>query len=263
MYKQISYIQEDSIARVTLNRPEARNAFQPEMIAEITKAFKDIQKNKTLRAVVLSGSGTNFCAGADLDWMKSMAKYTLAQNQKDAEKLYSMFAAIRDCDVPVIGKVHGAVFGGALGLLSVCDVVLAESKTMFCFSEVKLGLAPAVISGFVAKKMHKSDMHRYFLTGSVFHADEAKSSGLIHIVVESPQLLDQATQAFLENEILVAGPIAVRETKKLLRALEAAPSEAKTKTMTTKLIAKLRVSSEGQEGLKSFFEKRSPEWRKQ
>lgn len=263
MYKQLSVKKENSVALVTLDRPDVRNAFNPEMIVEITKAFKDIQKDKSVRAVVLSGYGSHFCAGADLDWMKSMAKYTLAQNQKDAEKLYAMFSAIRDCDAPVIGKIHGAAFGGALGLISVCDVVLAESKTLFCFSEVKLGLAPAVISGFVSKKMRNSDLHRYFLTGSVFHADEAKSSGLIHIVVESPQLLDQATEAFLENEVLAAGPIATRETKKLLRVLESHPTEAKLKATTTKLIAKLRVSPEGQEGLKSFLEKRSPAWRKQ
>lgn len=261
MYKQILVKTENSVTHVTLNRPEVHNAFHPDMIAEITKAFKSIQKDKTVRAVLLSGYGNSFCAGADLGWMKSMAKYTLAQNKKDAEKLYDMFASIRDCGVPVVGKVHGSVMGGALGLISVCDIVLAETKTLFSFSEVRLGLAPSVISSFVAKKMNRSDMCRYFLTGSKFLADEAKAAGLVHFVVDGDKILDQMTEVFLENELLVAGPQAMRETKKLLNSLDNFTTEAKAKTATTNLIAKLRVSKEGQEGLNSFFEKRKASWR--
>ncbi len=261
MYKQIVFNIENSVAHVTLNRPEVHNAFHPDMIAEITKAFKSIQKNKNLRAVLLSGNGKGFCAGADLGWMKSMAKYTLAQNKKDATQLYDMFAAIRDCGIPVVGKVHGAALGGALGLISVCDVVFAETQTVFGFTEVRLGLAPAVISGFVAKKMHRSHMHNYFITGAKFLAAEAKAAGLVHFVIETSQLLDQATESYISNEILTAGPQAVRETKKLLLALDGIKSEAQLKTVTTSLIAKLRVSKEGQEGLQSFFEKRRASWR--
>lgn len=261
MYKQIVFEKQNSVARVTLHRPEVRNAFNPEMIQEITKAFKDIQEDKKLRAVVLSGAGASFCSGADLEWMKSMAKYTYAQNVKDAQKLYEMFAAIRDCDVTVLGKVHGAVMGGALGLVSVCDVVFAEEKTLFCFSEVRLGLAPAVISGFVKNKMRFSEMQRYFVTGSVFGSAEAKQSGLVHQVVDSHLQLDQTVELQLKEEILVAAPQAVKETKKLLRKMTALNSETKMKAASTQLIAKLRVSEEGQEGLKSFFDKRKPKWR--
>lgn len=261
MYKQIVVRTENFVTHVTLHRPEVHNAFHPDMIAEITKIFKSIQKDKNVRAVLLSGSGKGFCAGADLGWMKSMAKYSLAENKKDAGKLYDMFASIRDCGVPVVGKVHGAVMGGALGLLSVCDVVFAEKNTSFSFSEVRLGLAPAVISTFVEKRMRRSDMHRYFLTGSKFLAEEAKAAGLVHVVVEGEESLNQVTNAFINDELLVAGPQALRETKKLLNALDGFSTEAKAKSATTNLIAKMRVSKEGQEGLTSFFEKRKANWR--
>lgn len=261
MYKQILYTVENAVAHVTLNRPEVHNAFHPDMIAEITKAFRTIQKDKSLRAVLLSGNGKSFCAGADLGWMKSMAKFTLAQNKKDAGQLYDMFAAIRDCGIPVVAKVQGAVMGGALGILSVCDVVLAETNTLFGFTEVRMGLAPAVISTFVANKMNRSSMDRYFLTGSKFSAQEAKASGLVHIVADSVELLDQMTDVFMKDELLAAGPQALRETKKLLRSLDTFKTEAKAKSATTALIAKLRVSKEGQEGLQSFFEKRKANWR--
>lgn len=261
MYKQIEFKIENTVAYVTLNRPEVHNAFHPEMIADITKAFKEVRKNKTLRAVLLSGNGKGFCAGADLGWMKSMAKYTVAENKKDAGKLYDMFAAIRDCGIPVVGKVHGAVMGGAMGLISVCDTVFAEKNTMFSFSEVRLGLAPAVISSFVAQKMHASYLSHFFLTGAKFISDEAKAAGLVHYVVEFKEALDKDVESFLTNEILVSGPQAVRETKALLNALPTYKSEAKVKAATTTLIAKLRVSKEGQEGLQSFFDKRKPNWR--
>lgn len=251
----------DSIARVILNRPQVHNAFQPEMIKELTTIFKSIQKNKAIRAVVLSGSGKSFCAGADLDWMQSMANYTYTQNVKDAEKLFEMFLAMRECDVPIVGRVHGSAFGGALGLMSVCDIVFAESKSIFCFSEVRLGLAPAVISVFVKEKMHASHIQRYFLTGAVFSASEAETSGLIHKVVESEVQLLNAVEEYLLKEVLVAGPLAARETKKLLRQLSGVQLTTKVKSLTTKCIAKLRVSDEGQEGLKSFFAKKKPHWR--
>ena len=260
MYQQIKLQIKNSVATVALHRPEVRNAFHPQMIQEITKAFKTLHKDKTLRAIVLKGEGKSFCAGADLEWMKSMAKFSYAQNVKDAEKLYDMFAALRDGDVPIVGQVHGAVFGGALGLLSVCDVVFAGRSTQFCFSEVRLGLAPAVISAFVKEKMNESMMTRYFLTGSVFSAEQALQAGLVHDVVDEDQLQD-SVEKFLEKEILMAGPQAVRATKKLLRSLKKTKTEVQIKKITTQTIARLRVSEEGQEGLSAFFEKRPPKWR--
>ena len=247
---------------VRLNRPQVRNAFHPEMIAELTVAFKALQKNKDVKCVVLSGEGESFCAGADLGWMKSMVSFSRAQNKKDAEKLYDMFQAMYDLPCPLIGLAHGHAMGGALGLLAVCDLVVSEEKTEFCFSEVKLGLSPAVISAFVKNKMDLSQMSRWFLTGEVFSAMQAKDTGLVHEVTAQPQaVVEKWTKAFTAN-----GPQAVRETKTLLRKIVGgsssnASSQTKLKKQTTDLIAKLRVGEEGQEGIKSFLEKRSPSWR--
>ncbi len=152
---------------VKLNRPEVKNAFHPEMIAEITAAFTEFNMDSKIKAVVIAGEGSVFCAGADLNWMQEMIKYSLAENQKDSEKLWQMFEAIQVCERPVIGIVHGAVFGGALGLMACCDYVFAEEKTQFCFSEVKLGLVPAVISSFVLKKVPDAFVRPLMLSAEV------------------------------------------------------------------------------------------------
>ncbi len=246
-----------TILHVSLNRPQVRNAFHPEMISELTLAFKDLKKNKDVRCVVLSGEGESFCAGADLAWMKSMFSFSRAQNKKDAEKLFDMFQAMYDLPCPLIGVAQGHAMGGALGLLAVCDIVVAHEKTEFCFSEVKLGLSPAVISAFVKNKMELSQMSRWFLSGEVFTAQQAKDMGLVHEVTSQPQVvLEKLNKSFLAN-----GPQAVRETKSLLRKIARESSSAKLKKQTTDLIAKLRVGTEGQEGIKGFLEKRSPSWR--
>jgi methylglutaconyl-CoA hydratase len=244
---------------ISLNRPQVRNAFHPEMIAELTSVFKTLKKNKIVRSVVLSGEGESFCAGADLEWMKSMAKFNRVQNKKDAEKLFAMFQEMHELPCPLIGVAHGHAMGGALGLLAVCDVVVAAEKTEFCFSEVKLGLSPAVISAFVKNKMELSQMSRWFLTGEVFTSAQAKEMGLVHEIKPQPQIrevVDKWTRSFAAN-----GPQAVRETKLLLRKIANETSSVKLKKQTTDLIAKLRVSPEGQEGIKGFLEKRSPSWR--
>lgn len=248
-----------SVVHVKLNRPQVRNAFHPEMIEELTSVFKKLSQNKNLRAVVLSGEGASFCAGADLEWMKSMVKYSKAQNKKDAEKLFVMFETMSNLPVVLMAQVHGHVMGGALGLLSVCDLVVAEEKTEFCFSEAKLGLSPAVISAFVKNKVSFAHMNRWFLTAEVFSALEAQKIGLVHEVAAGSHTQTQIDQwlKFINNN----GPQAVRETKKLLRAIHGVSSLPKLKKTTTELIAKLRVGEEGQEGVKSFLEKRSPAWR--
>lgn len=248
---------EKTVIRVCLNRPQVRNAFHPEMISELTSIFKELKKNKDVRCVVLLGEGESFCAGADLAWMKSMVSFSRTQNKKDAEKLYDMFQVMFELPCPLIGVAQGHAMGGALGLLAVCDMVVAEEKTEFCFSEVKLGLSPAVISAFVKNKMDLSQMSRWFLSGEVFNAQQAKDMGLVHEVTNQTQIvLDKWCKAFLAN-----GPQAVRETKTLLRKIVGDSSQAKLKKQTTDLIAKLRVGSEGQEGIKGFLEKRSPSWR--
>lgn len=247
-----------SVLTVSLNRPDVRNAFNPEMIQEITDLFVKTGGRQDLRAVVLRGEGKSFCAGGDLQWMQEMVHYNEAQNRADSEKLYAMFRAIQDCPTPVLGVVHGAAFGGALGLIAVCDQVVCDEKTQFCFSEVKLGIAPAVISSFVLHKISLGKIMPLMLSGRVFTAAEALHLGLVHMVAEEDAFADQAE--VMVQSYMQAGPQAVRETKKLLLALGEL-SESGAKTRTTELIARLRVSSEGQEGLKSFLEKREPNWR--
>jgi methylglutaconyl-CoA hydratase len=260
MYKQIEVGTEKNILSIKLNRPEVRNAFHPEMIAEMTTVFKKLKKEKNIRAVVLSGAGASFCAGADLEWMKSMARFSKAQNLKDSQKLYDMFAVMRDCEVPLVGKIHGHAMGGALGLISVCDIAIAQAGTQFCFSEAKLGLSPAVISVFVKNKMLASQMQKYFLTAEIFAADAAAESGLIHTVANDKAALEDETIMCLKH-ICANGPEAIKATKRLLKTIQGQHSEAKKRAYTTATIASLRVSKEGQEGLLSFFEKRKPKWR--
>jgi methylglutaconyl-CoA hydratase len=249
--------QSHGILKVALNRPERRNAFFPEMIGEISKTFKDLKKDKTVRAVVLTGEGKSFCSGGDLEWMKSMAGYTLKQNIRDAEELYAMYWAIRSCPVPVIGRVFGHCFGGGAGLTAVCDIVAAEDSTQFCFSEVKWGLVPAVISPFVSERATPAKVREWFLTAKVFQASEALSGGLINF---AGSLAD--VDAFVEKTVdLIQGaaPEAVRETKKLHQSYSTI-SWKKVEPTVTKLIAKRRVSEEGQKGLQAFLEKREPRW---
>lgn len=248
----------EHVAYVKLHRPEVRNAFNPQMISELTEIFKELDKNKSLRAIALQGEGKAFCAGGDLNWMKEMVNYTFEQNQNDAKKLFEMFESIYNCSLPVIGLIHGAAFGGALGLIACCDYVISEESTQFSFSEVKLGIAPAVISSFVAKKTNLGKVKPYMLSGAVFFNKEAVQLGLVNETTlngEGHHVLARVLHAFKE-----CGPEAVRETKKWLNQLPNC-SWVEQKESTTKLIAERRASPEGQEGLKSFLEKRSPAWK--
>jgi methylglutaconyl-CoA hydratase len=209
--------------------------------------------------IVLAGEGTSFCAGADLKWMKSMIKYSQTENVKDSQKLFDMFQAIRDCSVPVVCKVQGHAMGGALGLIAVSDLIVAEEKTKFCFSEVKLGLSPAVISAFVKAKISVAAMSRWMLSAEIFSSQEALQMGLIHAVAPGLQI-DEQVEVWCKT-LMANGPQAMRETKKLIQAVTTLDSDAKLKNYTTKLIAKLRVSEEGQEGLKSALDGQRPAWR--
>ncbi len=256
--KFVQLTEEKSIAFVSLNRPELRNAFNPEMIAEIQGTFKQLSTRQDLRAIVLKGEGKAFCAGGDLNWMKDMVKYTSEENKEDANRLFEMFEAIYHCHVPVIGVVHGAVFGGALGLVACCDYVICEDKTQFCFSEVKLGIAPAVISAFVLKKCSLGKIGHLMLTAQVFTAKEAKSAGLAHEICDEEALQDRVEVAL--SWMREVGPEAIRATKSLIHRLpDLEWIQAKEESAET--ISERRVSAEGQEGLKSFLEKRKPKWR--
>jgi len=246
------------VAYVKLNRPDIRNAFDPSMIADITKAFTSLSTRTDLRAVVLQGEGKVFCAGADLNWMREMVNYTLDQNKEDSLKLFAMFESIAKCGLPVVGLVQGAAFGGALGLVACCDYVIADPQTQFCFSEVKLGIAPAVISSFIARKAVAGKVRHFMMSGIVFNTQQAADAGLVNETASSTDFttrLEHVLKTYKE-----CGPEAVRETKKLLNDLPNLSWEDQRKR-TSQLIAERRVSSEGQEGLKSFLEKRSPSWR--
>lgn len=246
------------ILEIRLNRPDLRNAMSTEMIGELTKTFREASTRADLRGILLRGEGKAFCAGADLSDMQRMVNFSLKENQSDAVNLHAMFDAIWACPVPVVSVVHGAAFGGALGLIATSDIVLIEEKTQLCFSEVKLGLAPAVISDFILRKVSVGFVAPWMMTGVVFSGGEAMRMGLAHFHADAAGL--DAHKEKILTALRESGGEAVRETKKLLRTLPDLPaSEARSET--TRVIAERRVSGEGQEGLKAFLEKRTPSWR--
>lgn len=248
----------DRAATVSLTKPDVRNAFGNDMIRELTEAFNELSARQDLSSIVLRGEGKSFCAGADLNYMKSMAGYTLEENERDSQLLFAMFWSLRACPHPLIARLHGHVMGGGLGLAAVCDIAAAVEGTQFCFSEVKLGLAPAVISPFVLERMSPSHARRFMLTGEIFGPAEALASDLVQFKgseSEVDQFIASTVQAFSQN-----GPEAVRATKGLLRAIGESDWHRR-RELTTRLISERRVSQEGQEGLRGFLEKRSPSWR--
>jgi len=260
--KEIRIEKQGPVLQLVLNRPGVRNAFEPEMIREITYAFQHlIPSDQEARVVLLRGEGPSFCAGADLGWMQSMAKFNKAENLKDSENLFAMFEAIRSCRLPVVGQVHGHVMGGGVGLVACCDIVAAELKTEFAFSEVRLGISPAVISPFVLEKMSFSFASRLMLTGEVFTSEMALISGLVHHVGDQNSI-ESFVSMTLKN-LCANGPEAVQATKALIRfqSQKQIMARDELRKETTSVIAERRVSAEGQEGLRAFFEKRSPAWK--
>ena len=240
----------DQVKVVSLNRPEVKNAFHPEMIQEITNYFNQESQNKNTKLVLLKGEGTAFCAGADLNWMKSMVDYSVEENMNDSKKLWAMFESIQNCSVPVVGIAHGAVFGGALGLLTCCDYVFAEEKTQFCFSEVKLGLAPAVISSFIARKIQDAFIRPLMVSAEVFKTSQALQIGLAQKSFSEKIELADVVKVFSGN-----GLEAMRETKKLLNQLLETSDTEQRKNLCAKVITDRRMSAEGQERLKKFLSK--------
>lgn len=243
---------------IKLNRPEMRNAFNPEMIQKLTQAFRTIHADKKIRAVIIEGEGSVFCAGADLKWMQSLVDSSVDANKVDAERLRGLFQAIWNCEVPIVSCIHGAAFGGALGIMAASDYVICDEAAKLCFSEVKLGIAPAVISEYLIKKCNISYVSGWMISGVPFTAHEALRAGLVHKVV-SARNMQVEKQDYLKH-MFEAGPEAVRAVKKLLREIPQI-KEKEIAERTTSLIAFLRASPEGQEGLKSFLEKRQPSWR--
>lgn len=257
-YKNLILKIEGPFAEVTLNRVDVRNSFNKLLIQELKQIFEKLSKDPHVRAITLRGAGKVFCAGADLEMMKEMVEFSLDQNRTEALEMYDMFDAIFRCDKPVIAVAHGAAFGGALGLLACADIVICEEKTQLCFSEVKLGLVPAVISHFLTKKISLGFLNPLMLTGRIFSANEALQMGLVHYVTETAEI-DLQIKNTLESFKQV-GPEAVGATKKLLQLMTQA-DDATARQSSSQVIAERRVSDEGQEGLKSFLEKRSCAWR--
>jgi len=246
------------ILTISLNRPHFRNALSAEMIEDLTKAFIGTVASSQLRGVHLRGEGKAFCAGADLGSMQEMVKYSLEKNHQEALVLHDMFAAIYECPVPVVVEAHGAAFGGALGLIATGDIVIAEAQTQFCFSEVKLGLVPALISDFISRKVALGPVSAWMLSGQVFGTSEALTCGLVHQSANSTEL-GASVEKTLQN-LRDSGPEALRETKKLLRSIPSLKAP-ELRERTARVISARRVSAEGQEGLKAFLEKRRCAWR--
>jgi len=245
----------DYVAQVTLNRPEVHNAFDAELVARLTATFEELCEREDVRVVVLRGAGASFCAGADLQWMRAMINYSYAQNLEDARALARMFEVIDHCPKPVIARVHGAAMGGGVGLVAVCDLVLATPDVRFAFSEVRLGLIPAVIAPYVVRKIGYGHARALFLTGERFDAETACRIGLVHRVV-SAERLDEAIHQTIAN-LLQNGPQAMASAKMLLHATQTLPVD-ELRSLTIARIAELRVSPEGQEGIRAFLEKRKP-----
>ena len=253
-YKTLLVEEAAGVVTVTLNRPDVHNAFNDELISEAIELFSAIAAPGR-RAVVLRGTGPNFCAGADLNWMSRMVSYTRDENVRDSSKLAKMYAVINECPLPVIGRIQGAAIGGGVGLVAVCDVAIAAPDSKFGLSEVKLGILPAVISPYVIGKIGASHARALFLTGERFDAERALRIGLVHRVTAD---LDSAVDEIVK-QLTTSGPEAVRECKKLI-AHVSSHELADAIPYTIDAIATRRVSEEGQQGMKAFLEKKKAPW---
>jgi len=247
----------NDVARVTLNRPHRRNAFDASMVNKLCETFDELAQDSSVRAIILGGTGSTFCAGADLNWMGSEGAVSASEAQKDAARLMKMFRAIDGCPCPVIGRIQGAAFGGGVGLIAVCDVAVAVEDATFALSEVRLGLVPAVIAPFLLRKTGESFMRRFCLTGEPFSASAAQQFHLVHDVIGQDKLDGRVDE--LVQMILRLAPQATRDTKALFRRLLTL-SEDERWTACIDANAHARVSAEAQEGLRAFLEKRSPVW---
>jgi methylglutaconyl-CoA hydratase len=257
-YRHIEVEQRGAARWLWLNRPEVRNAFNDALVADIANAFADVEAAPDTRVVVVASRGPAFCAGADLNWMSSMASFSHADNHADALKVARMFHAVHSCSRPVVGRVQGDAFGGGVGLAAACDIVVAADAANFILSEVKLGLVAATISPHVVRAMGARQAARYMLTAEKFDAARAQELGLVHEIV-APQALDAQVERLVQ-QLLGASPAALAATKRLLADVVEAPVDDVLLAATAKCIADARVSAEGREGIGAFLEKRAPAW---
>ena len=256
----ISTIDQRGVATVTLNKPELHNAFDEHVISQLISAFSALNDNSEVRAVILAAKGKSFCAGADLNWMRKMAAYSYEENKQDAGQLAELYRTLFNLNKPTIARVQGAVFGGGVGLVACCDIAIGTRMSKFCLSEVKLGLVPATISPYVIEAIGPRLAKRYFMTAEVFSSRRARRIGLLAETVSEDELdttIDSLIAPLLNN-----GPESVAKAKALVNQISYQTIDSELIEQTSELIAKVRVSSEGQEGLSAFLEKRAPNWKK-
>jgi methylglutaconyl-CoA hydratase len=249
------------VAEVWLNRPEVRNAFNDEVIAELTDTFASLAAEPRLRAIVLAGHGKAFCAGADLNWMRAMAGYSWQENQADAARLAQMLWTIYSCPVPVVARIQGDCYAGGVGLAAVCDVLVAAQGLHFCLSEAKLGLLPATIGPYVIRALGEQASRRYFATAERFSAERAQQLGFVHELC-APEALDTTVQGIVAA-LCANGPAAVKACKRLVQELAGQPISQALREDTANRIADIRASAEGREGVQAFLAKRAAAWQGQ
>ena len=255
----LKVVESGGVARVTLDRPEIRNAFDDALIGALTSALRELDADEGVRAVVLAGNGPAFCAGADLNWMKRMAGYGYEQNLADAQALADLMKTLDRMKKPTIARVHGPAYAGGVGLVAACDIAIGTPAAKFCLSEARLGLSPATISPYVVRAMGERMARRYFLTAEVFDAAEAHRIGLLTAVSPSEELDGEIDKIL--GHLAQSGPQALAKIKDLIRTVASGPVEDGMIADTAKRIAEIRVSPEGREGVASFLEKRKPSWR--
>lgn len=256
-YRFLTTRRTGAVEHLTLNRPDVRNAFNEQLFDDLARWTERASLDSSLRVVVVDGAGPVFCAGADLAWMSRMAAFTREDNVRDATAAANVFAALNRLPVPLVGRVHGAALGGGAGLAAVCDVVVADDQAVFGFTEVKLGIIPAIIAPYVLAKIGESAARELFLTGARFGAERARQIGLVHAVVPADRL-DETVTAFV-RKFLSAGPGAIAAAKDLIARIAATP-DSDLLRVTAEAIADRRASAEGQEGLHAFLDKRKPRW---
>lgn len=256
-YETIKTSKQDKIFTISLNRPDVHNAMNDTMMKELTNCFNKISIDDVIKVVVLTGIGKSFCAGADLNWMKSMSHYSKEENIQDSKLLLNLYESIYSCAKPVIGKINGHAFGGGVGLVAVCDITVTLPEKKFAFSETKLGIIPSVISTFIVRRTGLFNMRRLFITGERFTSEYAKEIGLIDYIA-SEEEIDNLVNKYI-SLLLSSGPKSIIEIKNLVDKYQKMHIDD-YKKFTVEKIAELRVSKEGQEGISAFLEKRKPDW---
>jgi methylglutaconyl-CoA hydratase len=256
-FRHLTVRREGAVERVTLARPEVRNAFNEQLVSDLTAWARSITADSGVRVAVLAGQGKAFCAGADLDWLSRVANASPEENRRDADTLAAMLEAVDRVPCALIGRIHGAAIAGGAGLAALCDIAVAADDAVFGFTEVKLGIVPAVISPYVLAKIGRSAAAELFLTGARFPASHARDIGLVHACVPA-SVLDETIEAYI-RELLTSGPEAVAAAKVLIRQVAGRPP-ADARSITTETIAARRASAEAQEGMHAFLQKRQPRW---